>query len=237
MFNAKKIAITLAAAALMMGVSTSAFAAFADMELIRVVYERTTGTTEQLTDLGSITSLLSGTHTIAGDALSATNPSNLYVGYFALDRATNHVWATSGNANAPVMTGTLALNTLKNGTNSVYSYYNSLTADAQGVVTGAQNNTNSYRGKLSASQGRLGTALNGNSTIEGSLSNGSLVQSLYYWSDASISGSVGQQISGLTIATNANGSTTVTATPIPAAIYLMGSGLLGLVGVRRRKNA
>ncbi|NVN98839.1 MAG: VPLPA-CTERM sorting domain-containing protein [Geobacteraceae bacterium] len=28
----------------------------------------------------------------------------------------------------------------------------------------------------------------------------------------------------------------VTATPIPAAAWLLGSGLLGLVGVRRRKK-
>ena|SRR5208337_2544107 len=33
-----------------------------------------------------------------------------------------------------------------------------------------------------------------------------------------------------------NGTVTATATPIPAAAYLLGSGLMGLVGIRRKMN-
>ncbi|NVN90564.1 MAG: hypothetical protein HXX11_08140 [Desulfuromonadales bacterium] len=217
----KKLTTIMATFVFTMAFTGSALAAIADLELIRVVYERTTGTNEQLTDLGSISTLLIGTHTIAGDALSAINANNLYAGYFAINRTTKEVWATSGNANAPVMTGTLAYNTLTNTSSSVYNYYSSLTPDANGVFTGVQSNLNSYRGKMSASQGRLGTSLNATSTIESSLA--SLVgnpsaspvsQTLYYFINASTTNSVGVPVG--TITTNADGSTTITASaPTP----------------------
>lgn len=35
---------------------------------------------------------------------------------------------------------------------------------------------------------------------------------------------------------NNSAETTVTPTPIPAAVYLLGSGLMGLVGIRRKKQ-
>jgi len=42
---------------------------------------------------------------------------------------------------------------------------------------------------------------------------------------------------GSTSATTLDATTTATPTPIPAAAWLLGSGLLGLAGIRRRKNA
>lgn len=39
------------------------------------------------------------------------------------------------------------------------------------------------------------------------------------------------------VATTASGSVTVTAVPLPAAAWLFGSGLLGLIGMARRKAA
>jgi len=41
---------------------------------------------------------------------------------------------------------------------------------------------------------------------------------------------------GATSAQSLDASTSVTPTPIPGAVYLLGSGLMGLVGLRRRKN-
>ena len=60
-------------------------------------------------------------------------------------------------------------------------------------------------------------------------------QGLYFFNNADLSATNFVQLS--TITTNADGTTNISATPIPAAIYLMGSGLLGLVGIRRRKNS
>lgn len=251
MFNAKKIATSIAAAALMMGVSTSAFAAFADMQLIRVVYERETGTTESLTDLGNLDTLLSaGSTTIAGSALSANNASNLYVAYFAIKHSTTtpEFWVAGKTTTTPIAVGRAGFNTTQANTTKVFSQYNAIaggSAVTGTVYTGQQSAANSYKSQLSASQGSFFNAINiaTRSSIEANLSAlllgtaTSVTQNLYYFANANTSNSVGVNIKQAQIITNADGSTTVTTTPIPAAIYLMGSGLLGLVGIRRRKNA
>jgi hypothetical protein len=41
---------------------------------------------------------------------------------------------------------------------------------------------------------------------------------------------------GSTDAQSLDASTTATPTPIPGALYLLGSGLMGLVGMRRKKQ-
>lgn len=245
----KKIAV-LVAAALMSLTASSAFAAFADLNLVRVIYERTTGTTETATDLGNINTLLATGGTIANSAvsLSASNPNNLFVVYFAINHATTgtgvgDLWVSSTTTNAPAAVGTLGFNTTKSGTTSVFSYYNSLGA---GTVTSQQSNLNSYKTKLASSQGALSNGINGATRpfVEASLASlvtgaaTSVKQGLYFFENANTAGSVAVKVAD--IITNADGSTTinppVTATPIPAAFYLMGSGLLGLVGLRRRNK-
>lgn len=252
----KKIVMMLAAAMMTLSAS-SAFAAFADLELIRVVYERGTGTQEFATDLGNanvvagkikngVTTVGTG-GTFAGSLPTVTNANNLYVSYWALDRLTNEFWV-SGNVDetkAPVAVGTLGFNTFKSGTTNVYGYYNSLLQDANGVVTGAQSNANSHRLKLTANQGALSNAVNiatrpfteANLASLATGSATSVTQKLYYFANGNTANSKGVAVA--TITTNVDGSTNIatTATPIPAALYLMGSGLLGLVGLRRRNNA
>jgi hypothetical protein len=258
MFNAKKIATTIAAAALMMGVSTSAFAAFADLSLVRVVYERTSGTMESATDLGNINTLLAApSTTIAGSTLTANVASNLFVAYFAIDRSNTlnggpDFWVAGSTTSAPKAVGGPGFTTTKAATTSVFSVYNgvanNITGGTSGGVTGtsynlAQSNGNSYKTKMSASQGAMNNMINAATRpfIEANLASlvdgtaTSVTQNLYFFSNANLANSVGTKVA--TITTSADGSSTVTTTPIPAAIYLMGSGLLGLVGLRRRKEA
>lgn len=97
---------------------------------------------------------------------------------------------------------------------------------------------------MDASQGALSNAINIATRVNTEANLAALVtgtatsvtQNLYHFTSANVAGSVAD-FNGVTITTSADGSSTVTATPIPAAFYLMGSGLMGLVGLRRRKNA
>jgi hypothetical protein len=247
----KKIAV-LVAAALMSLTASSAFAAFADLSLVRVVYERSTGTVEYVTDLGNVKSLLAGpTTTIAGSALTAGTASNLFVAYYAIDRvgtlgaAGPDLWVSGSTnvANAPAMVGSLGFTTAKSASTLNYTMYNALGGATGVVYTGSQSNTQSYRVAMSANQGALGNAINiatrpGTEASLASLvgaTSGFVTQNLYFVANGNLANSKG--VSAATINTNFDGSTTiVTATPIPAAFYLMGSGLLGLVGLRRRNK-
>ena len=252
----KKKMIMLIAAAMMTLSASSAFAAFADLELIRVVYERTTGSTETLTDLGNVSTVLATGGTFAGTgALTASTPANLAVAYFALDSINGQLWATSKNGQSMGdLTG------ITNATDVMYGYYNATTgikttpgttATGQAYGIGSQNAANSYRSKMSV-QGAAGTLANAlplAGSAESSLASlvgatsGSVTQNLYFWAngyanvDADYTG-----VLAATITTSFNGTTTigvntpVATTPIPPAFFLMGSGLLGMFGLRRKNN-
>ena len=192
----KKIAVTIAAALMTLSAS-SAFAAFADLELIRVYYDRT----------GAV--------------------------------------GTPSTING----GGLGLNGIKNGTTPMYSEYNT-----QGGTeyTGLASGSSSYKTKLSSTQGTLAAAISTASRLNTEVSiasligasSGSVTQALYFW-DKATSTLAADKIGVLaaTIVTNADGSTIITSsipapapTPIPPAFLLMGSGLLGMVGLRRKNK-
>jgi hypothetical protein len=209
----------------------SAFAAFADKELIRVVYERGTGTTEQLTDLGLVGSFLSGTHSASTGTISATNANNLFVSYFAVDRTTAEMWV-SGGKNAPVASDQFGSPQVANRFDSVYSYYNALIADANGIKTGQQSDKNSFMSQLNTTQGTLANSITGNSEASlASLTNGTateVTQALYYVDSA------GGAIAKALITTSNTTPNAITPTPIAPSFLLMGSGLFGLWGYRKR---
>ena len=234
----KKLAV-LVAAALMSLTASSAFAAFADLELIRVYYDRSGA--EIATDLGKVKDIIAApTSTFAGSFGGLTTG---FVSYFALDRTTgvSQLWV-SGVVNTPstIVGGATGLTGLKSGTTNMYSLYNTMGGTN---YTGLASATNSYKAKVSASQGTMALAisnasrLNTEASLTSVLAGGSVTQSLYFWNNALTTvaaDKIGKSVA--TITTNADGSTTVTTTPIPAAFYLMGSGLLGLVGLRRRNK-
>jgi hypothetical protein len=100
---------------------------------------------------------------------------------------------------------------------------------------------------LSANQGAIGNAITiatrpGTEASLGSLvgaTSGSVTQNLYFLDNANGANKVG--VSVATISTNFDGSTTIVtpntaATPIPPAFFLMGSGLLGMFGLRRKNK-
>ena len=184
----RKLVTLIVAAILALSTAGSACAAFADLELIRVYYDR--NGSEYATDLGKVKDLLAaGTTTIGGSFGSLTTG---YAVYFALDRATgmNDVWA-SGSVDTPsvITGGGLGMTSLKNGTVPMYSQFNT-----QGGTdyTGLASETSSYKKKLSATQGQLASTIHLNSSpnTEASIASligagtGSVTQVLYFWDNA-----------------------------------------------------
>ncbi len=227
----KKLTTILAAVLLTLGLASSSFAAFADVELIRVVYERTTGTTELVSDLGNAAAIAGkitpslatvGTGgTFAGSLpATVTTPKNLFVAYFAINKSTNELWVSGSTdiTKAPVAVGSMGFTSTKSGWTNIQSYYGgtTLTPDANGVYTGQQSYPNSYRLKQTANQGAMGNGINiatrpYTEASLASLVNGtatSVMQNLYYFSNANTANSIGVAVA--TITTNTNGSTTIT---------------------------
>ena len=247
----KKFAAMIAAALMTMSAS-SAFAAFADLELIRVYYDRTGS--EFATDLGNVKTILDNAKQPGGVTLDGSfgTLTSGYAVYFALDRTTgvSDLWATGKvGVDSVIVGGATGLTSLKSGTSSMYALYNANATDGGTEYTGAAAATSSYKNKLSATQGTLATSINNASRLntEASLAGvigsgtGSAVQALYFWENA-LTTVAAEKIGVLaaTITTNADGTSTIVAapTPIPPAFLLMGSGLLGMVGLRRKsKNA
>lgn len=252
----KKKMITLLAGAMMtIAMAGSAMAAFTDQSLVRVIYD-TTSSTEIATNLGTISTLVGTSNNtitanpfLLSDFGATASLANLRVGYFVVGTA--GVSSYAANSLTTTYMAPAKLTTFQSYGNSTISYYNSLgTADK---IVASQTFTNSYFSDFNKPNvGSYGTTIfNGNvssapvtTTGETSLAalaaSSPINMSLYQYAGQARAYAQGNQ--ALTIALNADGTTTINATsapaatPIPAAAYLLGSGLLGMVGIRRKMN-
>jgi hypothetical protein len=245
----KKIA-TFAVAALLTLSTTSAFAAMTqDSELFRVIFSKDAGaTTTIISDLGSISSILgkTGTSTLAGTSFSystlgaTANSSNTFAVYFAKDNAVTtagqySVWLAAASAPTSGNRKYAALNS------SIIGFANAFSATVGSPVNGTYAQYNTSFGTNGLFANFLGTTA---APVEISLASAATLN-LYKFTATSattfpITTGV-NALSGLTLTTLADGSTQVNGpagspVPLPAAFYLMGSGLLGLVGMRRRNK-
>jgi hypothetical protein len=246
----KKMIVLLAAALLALGAS-NAMAYFEDYELIRVVYNASTGN-EMATDLGNITTLLGNAasagaagYTVGGGsnaftggtALGSSANANLYSAYFALDYiagSSTNTWFSSTAATSPNNAG--QYDPMKNAAMSTF-FLNYMGPGTESVQTMKGAGSNSYQANFDATPGNFAAyldTLTGEASLA-TLASGSVSQNLFFWADGSVNGN---GVKVLDILTNADGSTTLkaTATPIPAAAYLLGSGLMGLLGLRRKQR-
>lgn len=237
----KKLVTIIAAAMLTLGAAANAMAYFDDMSLVRVVYDSSNPAgVEVAQDLGNINTLLAGGGTISTGStilsdFGSVTADKLRVAYYAYDSSTSSVWLTAG-ATAP---------------NNYYGAYDSVSNG--GFMSGlgvyqfsgtdkavvSMSDAFSYYTLFNQSGNLTGTFVGSFATDIGEASLVDMAtgtdQKLYFFADAN---NAGTGVMAMNITTNADGSTTLTAeatpTPIPPSFLLMGSGLLGMVGIRRK---
>ncbi|HYA42298.1 MAG TPA: hypothetical protein VEF34_13410 [Syntrophobacteraceae bacterium] len=234
-------------------------------DLIRVVYQVQAGTVsgyEEATDLGSITSIESnpslfsdsGYNLTTGNGTNNFNLSNgpLYVAYFAYtghsNLQTSQLW-TSGTAvseqNLPSVWGVTV-----NAAGTIVAAYNTAASSGSSANAWVQTSGSSYfkifdGGSLQTTglfDGYINTP-GGESVLDplNVAGNGSITQATQYifkWSPMKTSNSNNAGDFEIVTTLGTNGIITSQAesiAPIPPSVLLFGSGLLGLIGVMRKK--
>jgi len=241
-----KLLVIAAVFMLMFSFAGQAMASFDSLDLIQVVSQVSgSGTNEVLTDLGqfSSTTPISSTTTF-NNAVSLSNfgtgatLSNLEVQYFVMDTDNlNKVWLSG-----PTTGQQSALSAGQTLTGNMWSvYYQAQTAGGNPVVQAQGSDFSVYKmlENWGTNRGGMGGFIAVGSAAA-NLGSGVVTQYLYYYDASALAdgaaGTSGHAVAMIT--TNANGSTTISpVVPIPAAIWLLGSGLIGLVGIRRRNTA
>lgn len=246
----KKIVMLLIAAVMLFGVSGQAMAAFSDGDLIQVVYQKG-GTAEVATDLGAV-SLGTTAYTgptinfnanpfpTAGSGVFATaSQSDLQVAYYIAGGTAGSAPAYVSGSNATQTSA--ARQGAKVGNLTVQNTMYNTVSGGGSQASVLQNNIQSYYSLSDAGGNTIG-GFGGFIPVkdgEVSLGTSAYVDTyLYYYATPNATSSkAGVQVA--TIRTFANGSSQVVGpvTPIPASILLLGSGLAGLVGIRRKQSA
>jgi hypothetical protein len=241
----KKIVMLLIAAVMLFGVSGQAMASFSQGDLIQVVYQMG-GSMEVATDLGAFapTTAYTGSNLtfntnpfpVAGTGVFASaTDANLQIAYYVIGSGATTIW-TSG-PQAGQVSGSRQQAAIGN-MNIVNTKYASLNTGSQATL--AQGDPQSYFSIGDKSINANGVfagfipAANGEMNL-GALATAGYVDSyLYYYPTPSLK-AAGVQVA--TIRTFANGTSEVVGpvTPIPASVLLLGSGLMGLVGMRRKQ--
>ena len=228
----KKLISLIAMAAIgLVFTAGNALAYFEDGNLIRIVYS-ISGDLEVATDLGAWSGI--GENTAIGDdftSLTGTNYADLQVAYM-MDVDNTSYWFSSQLGVTPV---TNTRTTPQN-----FTIQTTYGLDGSSMVAGSKANTGSYFVKMDNGGNAVGkfsafyVAELGEANLADLATVGYVDQSLFYFASKSTAG-----VEVAVIRTMADGTTiinpgTTTETPVPASLLLFGSGLLGLVGVRRK---
>ena len=236
----KKLLVVLAVCLLVFGVAGQAKAYFTDGDLIRVMYDSSTNV-EIATDLGAISSLTTASNltssTVSLSQFGSTATwSQVNVAYFADNASVSTAYVAA--AGTPVVTWTKYNGGFKASANDIEGLYQSLGGSTVTTTTGNANSyytlmdgNGSYAGQFS--EFLKSTSPNGEMNMA---SLGTGLQELYAITSAtSITGILSLTTSLDPTGTVASTTVNATAAPIPPSILLLGSGLLGLVGVGRKK--
>lgn len=235
----KKLTMLLVAAALLSCVSGRAAAYFEEGHLIQVVYERG-GTKEIVTDLGlwnytspsGVPVQTKATNINLAD-LGATSWENVFVAYFMRYNVggNNFVWVSGDTTGTQQGKGSAG--------NALISKIGSLAG--ANLQTGSARNVNlqSDPNSFASLFGTDGTYFNflttatGEANLAALATGGSVTQYLYYYNAPTNSR---QTYNGtpILVMNSFAAKTDISPVPIPATAYLLGAGLLGLIGIRRR---
>lgn len=247
----KKVLVLLAAAVLLFGFSSQALAAFAAGDLIQVVYKSNGTGNEVITDLGNISTWTasnsltgSGSFSSAPSVLLSSFPaaqwSDLNVAYFTyspINGTLTNFWM-SGPQDGQTNYGSA-----KAGTKTNMGYVIGQLGSASQVTIASSSSATTYwqaMDKSGLTVGGMGNFINsGNAeaNLAALASGGSANLSLYYYPTATDNAAgTGVKVANLSISTTGTSYSPAAATPVPPSILLMGSGLLGLVGIRRKKT-
>lgn len=241
----KKIMMLLIAAVMLFGVTGQAMAYFASGDLIQVVYQKG-GSMEVATDLGAFDPTTPQTYSAnpfpaAGTGTFSTAQwSDLQVAYYVTDGGSIPAVYLSGSSAAGQSSNnqTSAAQTLKN-LNAKYASISS----GHAQVSLAQSNTASYYYKEDKNNAALYgggwagfiPAQDGETNLGALSTPGASVDSYVYFYGDTSTASAGVQ-KGVIHTSSGTASFAPTATPIPASVLLLGSGLMGLVGMRRKQS-
>ncbi len=251
----KKLLTVLAAGLLVFGVAGMAKADFNNPgDLIQVVYQTTAsgGSWEMATDLGSIASITANPTAFSdsfnlltvssalGGGFTSSSLSSLQVAYFAVtSTGAGQAWI-SGPSTGTVTSNGAAWNNVKTAMGNVINDYAGNTFP-QGV-TQFTGDTSSYYFQLDKNGlgiGSFDTFVANGLGEKALVLGGNVLQDIFAFNPANTSATV-SGIFGLTTSLASNGEITIngaqitSATPIPPSVLLLGSGLLGLIGIRRR---
>jgi hypothetical protein len=245
----KKIMVLFAAAMLLFGFSGQAMASFAAGDLIQVVYQAG-GASEMATDLGSgynFTSAYTGPAvnfttnpfaTAGTGVFSTANWGNLNVAYFISDGTNTNAWVSGPSTG--LTDGARKGPGFNTAAGAVMNAYNALGTGAQGSML--QSGLSSYYTRMNSAGLAIGSmsAFIPAGTTEMNLLSlatpGSYVdQYIYFFGNATASSAQpGEQVYDIRTFSDGTSEIQTTPTPVPPSVLLFGTGLLGLVGIRRK---
>ena len=256
----KKKIIVLITAALLSLSGSSAFANFGNGQLNFYAYGNGAGTSEVGVNLGSISTVLSGTAppsqlqgpgptTITSGESSITglhtDSTTIYAGLYGFDAVTGNIYVAAnqglGSFNANLSSYT-AFKTANTKVNDLYGATNVKTITSKGTSA-----TSTYFGQMDKGVSGIGTLSNliptGYGTYFVTTLAADVTKNIYMFD---ITGTTFND-TGVSATLTTNGDIIIQAptwddrpsgsyAPIPAAAWLLGSGLIGLFGFRKGEN-
>ncbi len=245
----KRLAVLFAVALLLLGFSSQAMASWSNGDLIQVVYQ-SGGQYEEATDLGAfnLTTAYSGATTtfsapaitLAGQGVfSGATWDKQQIAYFIATGTSYTAW-TSGPSTGQSTGTSRQWGPFQTQGATIMNKYASLNTGAQGTLP--QSDLQSYFLLMDKQGSQIGSfygmiaAGNGETNMAALANPGGYVDSyLYYYANAN-SNTQGVQVADLRTFSNGTTQLVGTATPVPAPALLFGSGLLGLIGLRRKES-
>lgn len=246
----KKIMMLMIATVMVFSMAGQAAAYFSAGNLIRVVYDAQ-GTIEVATELGPIADknapftnkVVYNQNNFSTSQFGGAPFSNLYVAYFAHDW--NDIEAYLSGPMTSQTSGARKFQMLNTSITNMINGYNGILSENQKMGSMLKKGVQSYYTQLDLGGNNKGSfnafipAANGEANLGALATVGYVDQTLYYYDFSTVNHTAQAGVKMAVIRTFADGHTELNpnAVPVPASVLLLGSGLLGLIGIRRKMAA